>query len=173
MNSQNGVWIYDGPFYNGPFPPATPVDCCRRPCGRPYDGARPASAFFYQSGRLNIGGGRPIPFNSCSLPDNAIRLSGGVMTLRRPGAYAVSYAVTVPENATLSTVLRLSMDGGDVPGSALEIVKNTTDNSMTFSGQAIVNAEEDAELKLVSEAPIDIGAGSGSDVVATMSVHRL
>ncbi len=186
--SQNGDPTF--PFFDGPFPPAEPTRR-RRPgngdCGGNGNGGgkgngngngncdggdAPAYASFCQRGSLAIDADSPIPFNARSCPDRNISLEDGVVRLRRPGAYAVSYTFAVPENYTFFTDLALTMNGETVPGSAIQIEKNTTSNSMVYSGQAIVQAGECARLSLVSSEPVDISAGS-SDPIATLVVHRL
>ena len=194
--SQNGDPTF--PFFDGPFPPAEPTRR-RRPgngdCGGNGNGNgngsgncngngngnsngngdgcdAPAYASFCQRGSLDIDANSPIPFNARSCPDRNIYLEDGVVRLRRPGAYAVSYTFAVPENYTFFSNLFLTMNGETVPGSATQIEKNTTSNSMVYSGQAIVQAGECAKLSLVSSEPVDITAGS-SDPIATLVVHRL
>ena len=186
--SQNGDPIF--PFYDGPFPSAEPTRR-RRPCSDGCNGNgngngngnngnngngngndAQAYASFYQRGALDIGANSAIPFNARCCPDCNITLDDGVLRLRRPGTYAVSYTFAVPENYTFFTDLALKMNGETVPGSAIQIEKNTTSNSMVYSGQAIVQAGECARLSLVSSEPVDISAGS-SDPIATLVVHRL
>ena len=95
-----------------------------------------------------------------------------MVKLRRAGTYAVNYTFVVPENYTLFTHLCLSLNGEEVEGSRIEIDKDTTSNSMVYSGQAIVEAEECGRLCLESSESIDIEAGR-TDTIATMTVHKL
>ncbi len=184
--SQNGDPIF--PFNDGPFPSAEPTRR-RRPCngGRPDcggngnnngngngNGGNDAQAYasFYQRGALEIDANSPIPFNARCCPNCNISLEDGVVRLRKPGTYAVSYTFAVPENYTFFSGLSLTMNGETVPGSTVEIEKNTTSNSMVYSGQAIIQAGECTRLSLVSSEPVDISAGT-SDLIATLVVHRL
>ncbi len=181
-NTGNGG---SSPFYTGPFPPATPT---RRPC-RPIDGRDPdwswndensddaaarrdAYGFFYQTGRLSLEAGGAVPFNGRGCAGHGCRLDCGAITLRRSGAYQASYTVVVPENYTLDADMALALNGDVIPGSGVEIEKDGTGSSMTFSGQAIVDAEAGDRLALVSAAPVDIAAGRG-ETIATLTLHSL
>ena len=83
----------------------------------------------------------------------------------------MNYSLIVPENDSVSTELSLEMDGETVPGSTLEIDKNTDSNSMVFSGQVIIQADDCARLSLVSSDSIDIEANNRSDTIATLVIH--
>ena len=103
----------------------------------------------------------------------AFSQSDNIVTICRPGTYLASFLISLPASAQTVTQLALLEDEREVPGSLLNIEKQSGAPG-TFSFQAVFTVCEcGAKLRVTSSAPISVLAEAQSDTVASLSLTRL
>jgi hypothetical protein len=78
--------------------------------------------------------------------------------------------IHVPANETLTTRLSIYLNGEEVPGTAINIVKPTTGYSASFELNAVVTAEEGDLLSVHSSQPFEL---NGNDVLASITILKV
>lgn len=138
-----GDFIRD-PIFRGPCAPDP------EPCDRNY--ANNIYATCAQTGTLSVAeaGGRLVFDEFCSYTSGAFRQCRGEFRLICGGTYLVFFKIIVPANQTLTTRLWLAINGEEVPGTSLNIVKTTTGNAESYTLNAVVFAEADDVLSVRS-----------------------
>jgi hypothetical protein len=163
LEGVEGAFVRD-PVFRGPCAPDP------EPCDR--DWGVNIFAFCSQSGNLTVSenGGR-LPFESnCSYTSGAFRSCRGEFQLICGGTYLVVIVINVPSDQTLTTQLAVALNGEDVPGTTLNIVKPNTGYSATFELNAVVNADEDDVLSVVSSNAFTL---TGTGVLGSITILKV
>jgi hypothetical protein len=163
MDGFGGAFFRD-PVFRGACPPDP------EPCSR--DWAHNIYAFCAQTGNLAVceAGGR-LPFDTiCDYTSGAFRHCRGQFLLECGGVYLIFVTINVPANQTLSTRLSIRLDGVEVPGGALEIVKNTTGSSAVYALNAVVAADADSVLSVHSSNAFNL---NGDDTLASITILKV
>ena len=163
MEGVEGVFIRD-PIFRGPCAPDP------EPCDR--DWGNNIFLFCAQTGTLTVsepGGRLPIE-STCTFTSGAFRHCRGQIRLICGGTYLVSVVINVPADDTLTTRLRLELNGEEVPGAAINIQKPTTGYSATFELNGVVTAEADDILSVNSSQPFTL---TGNEVLASITVLKV
>ena len=152
------------PIFRGPCPPDP------EPCER--DFGVNIFAFCSRSGVLTVReDGDAVPFDeNCSFTSGAFRVCRGEFRLVCGGTYLVFIVINVPANDTLTTRLTVALNGEAVPGASINIVKPNTGYSATFELNAVVNAEEDDVLSVISSNNFTL---TGNEVLASISIIKV
>jgi hypothetical protein len=158
-----GTFIRD-PIFRGPCPPDP------EPCDR--DWGNNIFLFCSQSEELEVeeDNGRLEFETNCSYTSGAFLQCRGQIRLICGGIYLVFVTILVPANETLTTRLSLRLNGVEVPGTAIDIVKPTTGSSASFALNAVVIADEDDILSVHSSNAFDL---TGNDVLATITLLKV
>jgi len=152
------------PIFRGPCPPDP------EPCER--DFGVNIFAFCSQSGNLTVRepGGR-VPFETnCSFTSGAFRTCRGEFQLICGGTYLVFIVINVPANETLTTRLTLTLNGEEVPGASINIVKPNTGYSATFELNAVVTADADDILSVISSNAFTL---TGNEVLGSITILKV
>ncbi len=163
LEGVEGAFIRD-PIFRGPCAPDP------EPCDR--DWGVNIFAFCSKSGVLTVReDGDAVPFDeNCSFTSGAFRICRGEFQLICGGTYLVFIVINVPANDTLTTRLTVTLNGEAVPGASINIVKPNTGYSATFELNAVVNAEEDDVLSVISSEDFTL---TGTEVLGSITILKV
>lgn len=99
--------------------------------------------------------------------------SNNSISIFTPGIYAVSYNVYVPEGIALNTSFFLQADGVNVPSSVVYVNHTADDPSITYSGQALIEAGcSPVSLRLSSSEIINYSTFDSS-ALASLIIYKI
>ena len=163
LEELGGAFVRD-PIYRGPCAPDP------EPCER--DWGNNIFLFCSQTEELTVNepNGR-LPFTSdCSYTSGAFLQCRGAIRLICGGTYLIFVKILVPANETLTTRIPVRLNGEEVPGTAIDIVKPTTGFSASFDLNAVVSADADDVLSIHSSQPFML---TGPDVLASITILKV
>lgn len=174
----------DGPFYNGPCGPCE-GGCCGNGCGDchgfyppplppvpdPQPAACPYNAAFIAGAPVNLAAGDNITLSSISTDtEGFIPTTSGIRILNA-GTYMVTYTIQIPAGDPVSTRFQLTLDGGNIPSSAVDAVTEATDGTTGYTMQAIIQANDNSLLNLNTQSALAITAAATANLVTLTIVQ--
>lgn len=158
----------DFPFYTGPcgypeycndgyppyppVPPLPPVNCSN------------VGANFSAGAPITLTAGNAVNLSRTSNPSDAFSVTSEGIRIFCPGVYMVLYTVNIPEDATVSSVFALTLNGTRVPASSTNVV--TADDAVTdsYTMHTLVQANSGDLLSLVSLSDVSIATTSSVNI---------
>ena len=183
----------DYPFYGGPCGPCA-ADCecnhhcggCHKPCcdhGFPPipplpplpepDAPCPANATFIAGSPLSLAAGDNVTLSSITTnTDGFIPTTGGIRILNA-GTYMVVYTIQIPVGEAVSTRFQLSLDGGNIPSSAVDVTTSSGDEeTSSYTMHALIQAGENSLLNLNTLNAITLTT-TGAASAVTLSIMQI
>ncbi len=109
--------------------------------------------------------------STSSSPDDFYNDGVGVL-IRKPGTYLALYTVQVPSGTPLTTTFALQMNNQNIPGMVVGVDHKSSSGSTVYSAQGILNAPENATLRLSSSAIINY-TGAANLTLASLNLIQL
>ena len=198
----SGCWHWqDYPFYSGPCGP-TGSDCgcnscnsCNSGCGcggncgngcyplppmplppspQPDpDPVCPANATFIAGSPLNLAAGDSVTLSAISTTtDGFIPTTSGIRILNA-GTYMVTYTVQIPAGEPVASRFVLTLDGGNIASSALDVnTAATGENSTAYTMQAFIQASDNSLLNLTTLGAFSLTTTGAANAV-TLSILQI
>lgn len=104
---------------------------------------------------------------------DAFTLRGGSIRFACPGRYFASYIFQNPAGSALATTLSLNLDGRELFGSQAPATYSADANDVSFTGQALFEADEGDQLELVTGSAITVPGTTSSGPVASLFLIRI
>jgi hypothetical protein len=132
----------------------------------------PYNATFIAGAPVSLAAGDNITLSSInSNTDGFIPTTGGIR-IQNAGTYMVFYTVQIPAGEPINTRLMLTLDGGNIASSAVDVVTEATDGTTAYTMQAIIQAGDNSLLNLVTQGPLAISSASSANLV-TLSILQI
>lgn len=132
-------------------------------------------AIAYQLGVLeNKEADRGLVFSTIlANPKADYALNAPAVILHAAGCYLIQYTIFLPEGAKIDTVFSLEVKNQTLLSSAVRAVRcESSEETTTYTGQALATVQADTEVRLISESVICI-RDTGATAMATLCFTRI
>lgn len=179
----------DGPFYNGPCGPCE-GDCgcgCNHGCHHgcypppmpplppapePQPTVCPNNATFIAGTPVNLAAGDNITLSSISTDTEGFIPTTSGIRIQNAGTYMVTYTIQIPAGEDVATRFQLTLDGGNIPSSAVDVNVAAADGTTSYTMHAIIQANDNSLLNLTTQAALAIAATATANLV-TLSIVQI
>lgn len=128
---------------------------------------------FYQTGTLSanaLGGG--ITLSQTGVHTSYIYEDSSIFHIFKPGAYHITFFITIPANVILHTTFTLQTSGSNIPGASIRTDKTTTEAPITLACQTILVVQNIAALR-ISSSNVFSFSSLASDVLASITIIQI
>lgn len=132
----------------------------------------PYNATFIAGAPVSLAAGDNITLSSISTDTPGFIPTTGGIRIQNAGTYMVFYTVQIPASEPINTRLMLTLDGGNIASSAVDVVTEATDGTTAYTMQAIIQAGDNSLLNLVTQGPLAISSASSANLV-TLSILQI
>lgn len=133
----------------------------------------PPNATFIAGSPLNLAAGDNITLSAISTDtEGFIPTTGGIRILNA-GTYMVTYTVQIPAGEAVASRFVLTLDGGNIASSALDVnVSAANETNTSYTMQALIQAGDNSLLNLTTLGALSLTTTGAANVV-TLSIVQV